>query len=440
MMRKKDIRSYSAHGLWFVEAGDTVLSISDIDQTFVRHVFDSKGIERREIAFERMPAGVGEGRTFDGNALVADSQLVASLRQKVHGGLITTAEALWMTPETAELIGMLGLEGSSTLAAGGGMRSAGYEVFNSKYAFRVFAAGIDVPIPEGVAVFTREAAERATLGLLSKPEVHGVMCKRAHGGGGGANHLIYTDSWARQSDPRSSGASKQTHVKKSMHVSVADQVSKFWEAQWEWMSNGQTFPVVVEHALNAERTLYVETCVTDDAVFSPVVGELVYKAGALVGELCPAPSVSDLIGQRLKKQAHRVFDLYHKMGYRGVFSVDFVVLSDAGKVYITEVNARYTGSTHLYRVMPHLVEKFAGDSVVYQFEVNGKAGNNTLEVFLERVSDNNLCLGTQADRAAVAVTPPLGSSLDGPVMAAAIAPSEAEVYEIAAILQNEVDE
>lgn len=70
----------------------------------------------------------------------------------------------------------------------------------------------------------------------------------------------------------------------------------------------------------------------------------------------------------LKKSGDKFAALMLKMGYRGVFDIDFVI-SKKGEVFAIESNTRRTGGTHVWEASKYLLGKNIGQYYIYSNDV-----------------------------------------------------------------------
>lgn len=70
----------------------------------------------------------------------------------------------------------------------------------------------------------------------------------------------------------------------------------------------------------------------------------------------------------LKKSGDKFAALMLKMGYWGVFDIDFVI-SKKGEVFAIESNTRRTGGTHVWEASKYLLGKNIGQYFIYSNDV-----------------------------------------------------------------------
>lgn len=394
MMKKRDTRGWTSHGLWFAESQDIIVVMDAIPESFIKHVANMKNIDPGTWKFVVIPTNRWEKRMFDGRALCAPD-VVERVRELASADEVREIVSLWPTPSVAQFATLLGLEDRFTGIDF--LRSSGYEIANSKASFRAFASGLGIPIPRGFVAHGPDEAIQWSQALFV--DSNAIIAKRAHGGAGGANHLIHLESW--MGDASISGAAGSS----SLVNASLDAIEQFWARKWKWLSNDQTFPVIVEEYISGWDTFYAEFFLSAHGITEPSIGQLLFQDHGLVEELNPAspkhPHARDLLVQ----EGRRLANLYYEIGYRGYLSADAIIGSN-GEVLFTEVNARFTGSTHLYEVMQRLpwTKEIGVRRVVLQTEFT----TNSLETFLTTLEANGLLYDPESGSGTIALTPPLG--------------------------------
>ncbi len=187
--------------------------------------------------------------------------------------------------------------------------------------------------------------------------------------------------------------------------------------------------MVVEAFVPDARTLYAEVECRDDGVSDGKVGELKFERGKIAQEIFPAQIVSPVVRAELLLQASRLAQLYWGIGYRGFLSLDSVVTPD-GQVFLTEANARFTGSTHLYSQIARRVARIGdpAEGVVVQMVSLPSFRIENFDELLEMLSAEGLALKPGSRRGVLPVTPVVHGN--GQVVFAAVADTEAAAVEL----------
>jgi hypothetical protein len=410
LLPKADVRAWTQRILWFAEDGDVLLLKSTPNPDFVAHVTSLTGVDASTLRIHIAPGASVEGN-FDGWALL-DKAFQDAVFEDLGG--VTEVLALWPSSQVAWLAESLevgaALPGSAFIKQGGG------EVANSKAVFRAVAAAAGVPIPDGGVCRTLVDAVQLSSHLLLHSDA--LIVKRAFGGAGAANEILAVCDGLRTSHAGNRGA---TRIKRS-----AEALWAYWDSRWGWASDDETHPFVVEAFIRDARSVYVEFSCDAAGVGPGRVGELLFGDGALTREVFPAHDIPADALVALHRHGDRLARAYWHMGYRGPFSADAVLTVD-GRVLFTEVNAQYTGSTHLYRVIADRVVGVGGESrrCVVQCLSPASWSVPSLRAFLDGVEASGHAYDVAARRGVIAVTPQV--ELDGSILFCVVAARDADV-------------
>ncbi|MFJ8621936.1 hypothetical protein ACIRD3_03730 [Kitasatospora sp. NPDC093550] len=336
MLSWVDFRSYSQRLLWFAEDGDVLVLPGPPGADFLRHVASLTGVDPRSLTFLVPPPGRYQGKVIDPYALLDQDFLAAAA--KAVAAAPTPATGLlscWPSPVVPRFAAALGLgglvPGAAFIDQGGG------ELANSKAEFRALAAAAGVPIAPGAVCRSGYEAEQEIPRLLAGTGA--VLVKQAHNGAGAGNQLVVLGHGHRTDHV---GAKFLHHLEPGPGA-----VAAYVAEQWAWASRDGRYPVVVEEFQPASRTVYAEFLAEDDGVRFTATGELDYRERRLVRESTPARGLTAEVEGRLTAGAARLAEAYRSLGYRGYLSADAIV-DDSGRLVFTELNARVTGSLHLY--------------------------------------------------------------------------------------------
>jgi hypothetical protein len=397
---------------WFAEEGDAIILMDAPDPVFVEHVTRLTGADLSKLRFHVMPSR-WTGGNFD-----AWSLLDRGFQDALAADAVAATEvvALWPSPEVGWLVKSLGIE--HKLPGAAFWREGGGTLANSKALFRALAAGVGVSVALGGVCRTNDDAFRLSGHLLH--EGHAFMVKRSYGGGGAGNEIVATQ---RLSVSHAGHASAETieATPESLHV--------YWERRWPWASSDGAHPVVIEAFVPDARTLYAEVLCANDGVGTSKIGELQFEDGRIAREFFPAQDVPPAVLAQLHDGADRLGQAYRATGYRGFLSLDSVVTSD-GRVLLTEANARFTSSTHLYEPIAHKVARIAEvpGRVVMQTTSPPSWQLQSLSELLEKLSSHGLAFDPVLRRGVLAVTPVVHGS--GQLLLAAVAENEVATVEL----------
>ena len=126
----------------------------------------------------------------------------------------------------------------------------------------------------------------------------------------------------------------------------ATAVADYFALRWDWLTAGGRHRLVVERYLTECDTVYGEYLISDAGPALAAVGEIL-MAPVPIGEMVPAQSLTPAARSTLVEAGVRLCGALHAIGYRGYLSTD-AVLTPNGEVFLTETNARMSGSTHLH--------------------------------------------------------------------------------------------
>lgn len=102
--------------------------------------------------------------------------------------------------------------------------------------------------------------------------------------------------------------------------------------------------------------------------FEYLCGQVVTDKGNFEGIVLSGNLKNSKWFRLLKKSGDKFAALMLKMGYRGVFDIDFVI-SKKGEVFAIESNTRRTGGTHVWEASKYLLGKNIGKYHIYSNDV-----------------------------------------------------------------------
>lgn len=398
IVRKRDIRAWTHRMLWFAENDDVVIAPGPFDPDFVDHVCSVVGVDPDSLRLIELASGRADGMV-DHSLLREDRvrSAVAEVSDRVEA-----VTAAWASPHVANFVDALGLghrwPGAAAFSQGA------VELFNSLASFRALAVAAGAPIAPGTVCRSLDDALAASRALLAD---HGaIVIKKAHGGAGAGNHIIRGDDSV---DVRGAGGRFVSTLR-------VEELADFWHQRWEWASADHRYPVVVESFVRSARSLYAEFNVRDEGVAPGAIGELVFRDRAMASETVPAQAVPEAAAERLSAHGFALSQTYWQLGYRGPLSADAVLAPDGGVVF-TEVNAQYTGSTHLYGA----VLRCAGPGrIVTQLTTPEEWRLRSARDFLEAARRSETLWDARSRRGVVLITPRIGSGDTGPLVFAIV--------------------
>jgi hypothetical protein len=335
-----DLRTWTQRAFWFAAQGDVVVASDQPDQRFLRYVTALNGIDHQQLRIVVAPPGRHDGLLLDPDSLT-DPLLQDAIRAAIGSEIVDQVFALWPSPSVSRLAHDLGL--AERLPGAGFFAQGGGELSNNKAVFRAVAAAAGAPIPAGAVCRDVAEAVGATVRLLD--QAGAVMVKQAHNGAGMGNQLLVRDS----SLAIDHAGARHLHV---LDPGDQDAVSAYWCDRWAWASVDGRFPVVVEEFVADADTIYSEHLATEDGTHPTEDGSLHYVGRRLSHQVVPLRGVARDVRQQLAAGGSLLAGAYRALGYRGYLSADAIVTA-AGRVLFTEVNAQVSGSLHIYHAIAH---------------------------------------------------------------------------------------
>src|ERR1700744_1932747 len=336
MLSWVDWRTYSQRLLWFAADGDALVLPGLPGDDFLRHVCALTAVDPASLSFHVPPPGRYAGKVIDPYSLLDDS-FAADLENALGKSPTAVEEILsfWPSPVLPLLAERLGLRhlvpGADFMAQNGG------ELANSKATFRALAAGAGVPMVPGAVCHSSYEAEHALQGLLGNTGA--VLVKQAHNGAGAGNELVIQDDSLRTDHAEA----------KFLHQLAPgpEGIRAYLNERWDWASQGRRYAVVIEEFRPDSRTVYIEFLADDTGVRLSGSGTIVFEKRRPVRESVPLRGVPGPARAELECAALRLAAVYQAIGYRGYMSTD-AVMDQSGRFFFTEMNARVTGSLHIY--------------------------------------------------------------------------------------------
>ncbi|RCV48913.1 preATP grasp domain-containing protein [Marinitenerispora sediminis] len=321
---------------WLAGPGDAVVAAQDVDPGFLRYLLGLKGLPADSVSLLIPPPG-----RFGTDVLTRDRLLhpefVEQARRVVAENGIDRVLPFSFDPVVVALARELGLSdatpGFAFLAA------AGHDLLNSKSAFRAIAAGLGLPLAEGVVADARQEAEAFAAGLLA--EGRAVIVKQDFHAGGYGNEILAPAPGVEQV-----GASRLTVLRGRAEA------ARHFERHWHRYAEGGG-KVVLEHYLPDSVPLGSEVEVAAEAVTGRHACEM-RMAPVFDGIVIPGTATTEEVRRTFMDAVLALCEPVRAMGYRGLINVDGIATPD-GRVLLTEFNGRLGGTTHLHWFGTNLV-------------------------------------------------------------------------------------
>ncbi|MEU8844036.1 peptide ligase PGM1-related protein [Streptomyces roseus] len=323
---------------WLLEPGDVLVLPQTPAPAFLNYVFGLKGLAPDAVTVLVPPPGrYGEG-VLTGDRLLAPAFL-ERLRSVVAGNDVDTVLPYSFDSAVAELTRELGLaKGTPGFPF---LDEGGTDLLNSKCAFRAIAAGVGLPLAEGVATGDRSVAQAFAERMLAGGRP--VIVKQDHNAGCFGNDILAPHPGV---DPI--GASR------AVVLTEPAAVARHFDTHWDAYTGGGRLSLVVERYYPDSVPLTAELEIGDNDV-------LLHHVAAM--RMHPMLDGIAISGSSATADRHREFaegsvDLcaaVRAMGYRGHINID-VILTPEGEMFFSEYNGRLGGTTHLH----HIGTRFLG--------------------------------------------------------------------------------
>jgi len=423
LLHKVDVRAWAQRMLWFAQDGDIIITMDLPDRRHIEHVTSLTGVDPDTLRFITLPgSGRFERRMFD-HHLLLDPDLLAKLRP--ISPTVSEVHAQWHSPMISVFLEELGL--SDAWPGAGLFSQNGAELLNNMCNFRAFATAAGVPVSEGIVCRSAEDARFHSARLLQKYPA--LMVKQAHAGAGAGNLLLTTDSTIAG---QHSGNTRRETLCANRGAAVED----FWDTHWEWASSRGRYGVVIESYVRDAISIYVEFFLDGAGPQVREVGELHFEEGRLAREVVPARTISDRERTEVVSSATRLAHYYYNLGHRGFLSADAVV-NPSGEFTFTEVNAQFTGSSHLYNIVANRIVKAweRGLSVTQMTSPPSWDLSNVAEL-LEILEEEGLDFNNTKNDCIIPITPCIGDR--GLLILAVVRPLGEDPRELLNLVGNRI--
>lgn len=323
--------------LWFARDDDVLVVPWLPDKAFLEYVTELTGTRHTSLRLVVPPPGHVGPDVLSADRL-ADESFRTALREALKGRPIEAVFAQYNDAVVVALVRALGAE--DVIPGHGFIGQAGTVFVNSKAMFRATAAGVGIPVSDGMVATHPQDAETAIVGLLTENRC-AILKQDFHLGGSG-NEIV-------------SPAGGVPPVGAAHVVVLRDRagVQDYLAHRWDWLTNGGRYRVVIEHYHPRSVPIYAEFKVTDLGIEFIGQGE-VLMAPLIAGMIVPAPTVPPDTMAKFLDDGRRLCEPLRGLGYRGNVSVDGF-LTPAGEVLFSEFNGRVGGSTHLHHIGEHVI-------------------------------------------------------------------------------------
>ncbi|MFF7476911.1 peptide ligase PGM1-related protein [Streptomyces sp. NPDC008092] len=328
---------------WSLQDGDVLVLPMTPDEYFLGYVTGLLGIDRTAIEVI-VPASGRHGDGILSRDRLMDPEFYGRLERTVRASDICEVFPFHFDSTVAALSRKLGLDrvtpGFAFLEKGGG------RLLNSKATFHALAGGTGVAVPPAKVCSVKEQAEEFLWEELLSRGRPAIVKRDFHVAGFG-NEVI---SPVPGVEPVGALRTVVAADREALNAYLAE--------RWDWLSDDDRSPVVVEHYFADSLPLCAEFSLGEEGIELAGHGAMRMEP-VLNGHIWPAPT-AELPGfDDFLEQARRLCGAVHAVGYRGVVTVDAILTTDRG-ILINEFNCRVSGSTHAYHIGERIVGGILG--------------------------------------------------------------------------------
>lgn len=329
---RKSAAWYAQRLFWFAEDGDVLVLPTQADDAWARYVTGLTGTRLDTLSIV-VPPSFGGDESHLSRQRLRDPEFLAHLHKAIGDRAVQNVFALWPEARVAELARAMGCE--AAMPGHGYFSQGGDALANSKAMFRILAAGLGVPIPDGAVCMSQEGAVDTIERLLDRGLP--VIVKHEFLSGGWGNEII-----SRTPVMNAVGA------RRCVILTGRNAVAEYLDERWHFLTGDGQYRLVVEQYLPDCVAAFAEFSVQDDGIRFGGQGQLFSLPAP--GSILPASNIDVATMEAIIDDSHRLCEAMRAIGYRGVLGMDAIVTPDQG-VLFTEFNGRATGSTHLYSVL-----------------------------------------------------------------------------------------
>ncbi|MER7972639.1 hypothetical protein ABZ439_10525 [Streptomyces sp. NPDC005840] len=346
----------STRTAWLLREGDVMLTDRPLTAEFLQYLGQTLGIDPGRITFLTHDEEATGSAFLDHPSLLHPAML-ERLRATVGPDWVMVP---YIHDRTIATLGRrLGLdeEANPSFFAEGGS-----DIFNSKAFFRAWSGGLGVPVPRGQVTRNRAATAAAVTELL--PETGSVIVKQDFSGSGLGNVLFTTD------DTLPGIGVSIVHV--IAPTTDEGEIDKLLAQSFPTIEQSRDFPAglrpteaVVEVYHGGSLTFYSEVLVPGPGREPEVLNwggmrmEPTWNGFELPPLDLPRAAETEMLVWSSKMAQY-----LQTTGYRGLVNCDSI-LTPAGELLFSEVNARVGGCTHVH----HAAARVLGPGYMSEYTV-----------------------------------------------------------------------
>jgi hypothetical protein len=126
----------------------------------------------------------------------------------------------------------------------------------------------------------------------------------------------------------------------------AADIAAYLDARWAWLTDGGQHSIVIERYFTDAVPFFAEFFIDDAGIRLTGHGEMLMTP-TYAGVIAPSPRLDPAVMNEFIETAKRIGAQFRAIGYRGTASVD-AVLTAGDRFWLSEINCRMGGSSHLH--------------------------------------------------------------------------------------------
>ncbi|MRC29992.1 hypothetical protein GH884_17285 [Bacillus thuringiensis] len=374
---------------WFVEEGDILLLPYSISREFQEYMCKLLRINPDKISILSPPDSEEEKTkllTFD---ILTDERLYEKVR-----GLAGSNDSIGILPYYFDRAVAQFAQHMNTNVYPHTVEfllQGGSEVLNSKVEFRRIAASHNIPVAEGMNCYSKNELQKAILALITK--TGSVIVKQDVNAGGDGNIVL-----TKNIDKKESKGAFET-IYYDPNIPIEETVSYLWSK----LIGFRNTALVIEVYYETVGVYYSELAVSRQNLrplllnFGDMRMEPVWN-----GFEIPTSNMEPYTLAEFISSSTALANVARERGYEGNINIDGL-LTDDGKLMISEINGRNGGCSHIH----YLAQKLYGENYAKDYKIltrnKIKAGKSFAKL-LDLLQQDNLLVTKEYQEGVIILT------------------------------------
>ncbi|TBX46036.1 hypothetical protein [Bacillus thuringiensis] len=374
---------------WFVEEGDILLLPYSISREFQEYMCKLLRINPDKISILSPPDSEEEKTkllTFD---ILTDERLYEKVR-----GLAGSNDSIGILPYYFDRAVAQFAQHMNTNVYPHTVEfllQGGSEVLNSKVEFRRIAASHNIPVAEGMNCYSKNELQKAILALITK--TGSVIVKQDVNAGGDGN-IVLTKNIDKK-EPK--GAFETIYY--DPNIPIEETVSYLWSK----LIGFRNTALVIEVYYETVGVYYSELAVSRQNLrplllnFGDMRMEPVWN-----GFEIPTSNMDPYTLVEFISSSTALANVARERGYEGNINIDGL-LTDDGKLMISEINGRNGGCSHIH----YLAQKLYGENYAKDYKIltrNKIKAGKSLAKLLDLLQQDNLLVTKEYQEGVIILT------------------------------------